>query len=142
VFGSSAVSPFQPSPLRERANVAWGWKEVVNPKPGGPAKVWAKATDDALDRITLRECRHTFASLMIAAGVNAKALSTYRGHANISITLDRYGHLMPGNEDEAAGLLDAYLARASQADDLAPVSRQSRSDSVGFERTQSERMSS
>ena len=46
---------------------------------------------------------------MIAAGVNAKALSTYMGHANISITLDRYGHLMPGTEEEAAGLLDAYL---------------------------------
>ncbi len=50
---------------------------------------------------------------MIAAGVNAKALSTYMGHANIGITLDRYGHLMPGNEEEAAGLLDAYLARAA-----------------------------
>jgi hypothetical protein len=50
---------------------------------------------------------------MIAAGVNAKALSTYMGHAKISITLDRYGHLMPGNEVEAAGLLDAFLARAS-----------------------------
>jgi integrase len=47
---------------------------------------------------------------MIAAGVNAKALSTY-GHANIAITLDRYGHLMPGNEEEAAGLLDTYLER-------------------------------
>ena len=47
---------------------------------------------------------------MIAAGVNAKALSTYMGHANISITLDRYGHLFPGSEDEAAELLDAYLA--------------------------------
>ncbi len=50
---------------------------------------------------------------MIAAGVNAKALSTYMGHANISITLDRYGHLMPGNEGEAAGLLDAYLTRST-----------------------------
>jgi hypothetical protein len=29
--------------------------------------------------------------------------------ANISITLDRYGHLMPGSEEEAAGLLDGYL---------------------------------
>jgi hypothetical protein len=28
------------------------------------------------------------------------------------ITLDRYGHLLPGNEEEAAGLLDGYLARA------------------------------
>ena len=59
------------------------------------------------------EARHTYASLMIAAGVNAKALSTYMGHANISITLDRYGHLMPGNEAGAATLLDAYLDRAS-----------------------------
>ena len=42
---------------------------------------------------------------MIAAGVNAKALSTYMGHASVMITLDRYGHLMPGNEEEAAGLL-------------------------------------
>lgn len=48
---------------------------------------------------------------MIAAGVNPKALSSYMGHSSITITLDRYGHLMPGNEEEAAGLLDAYLAR-------------------------------
>ena len=33
------------------------------------------------------------------------------GHANIGITLDQYGHLLPGAEDEAAGLLDAFLAR-------------------------------
>ena len=46
---------------------------------------------------------------MIAAGVNAKALSTYLGHSSIQITLDRYGHLMPGNEQEAARLLDRYL---------------------------------
>ena len=66
-------------------------------------------TEAGLDRITPHSCRHTFASLMIAAGVNAKALSTFMGHANIGITLDRYGHLMPGSEEEAAGLLDAYL---------------------------------
>ena len=60
----------------------------------------------------MHECRHTFASLMIAAGVNAKALSTFMGHANISITMDRYGHLMPGSEEEAAIRLDAYLEKA------------------------------
>jgi integrase len=42
-----------------------------------------------LNRNTLHECRHTFASLMIAAGVNAEALLTFMGHANISVTLDR-----------------------------------------------------
>jgi hypothetical protein len=30
----------------------------------------------------------------------------------LSITLDRYGHLTPGSEDGAAGLLDANLERA------------------------------
>ncbi len=73
-------------------------------------RAWKKAK---LQPIGLHECRHTFASILIAAGVNAKALSTYLGHSSIQITLDRYGHLMPGNEDEAVALVDAYLARAS-----------------------------
>jgi integrase len=64
-----------------------------------------------LEGISFHEARHTFASLMIAAGVNAKALATYMGHSNISVTFDRYGHLMPGSEQEARGLLDAYLER-------------------------------
>jgi integrase len=94
VFGIRG-QPFSASSIGERAQRAW--------------------TNAGLEPISLHECRHTFASLMIAAGVNAKALSTFMGHANISITLDRYGHLMPGAEDEAAGLMDAYLqaARAS-----------------------------
>jgi integrase len=95
VFGRTASMPFRPQAVTASADTAW--KEAK------------------LKRITLHEGRHTFASYMIAAGVNAKALSTYMGHANISITLDRYGHLMPGNEDEAAGLLDAYLERANTA---------------------------
>ena len=42
------------------------------------------------------------------------------GHANISITLDRYGHLMPGSEEEAAGLVDAYLtAQQERAEEQA-----------------------
>ncbi len=65
---------------------------------------------------TLHECRHGYASLMIAAGVNVKALSTFMGHANIRITLDQYGHLLPGAEDEAATLLDAYLVRSIGSD--------------------------
>jgi integrase len=92
VFGRSASQPFN------------GWAIASNAE-----RVW-KA--EKLVRITLHECRHTFASLMIAAGVNAKALSTYLGHASVTITYDRYGHLMPGNEGEAAELLDAYLKRA------------------------------
>jgi integrase len=95
--------------------------ELVVPGPDGGAfdarvvtarasRAWRAA---GLTPITLHEARHTFASLMIASGVNAKALTTYMGHASLMITYDRYGHLMPGNEREAARLLDDYLARAS-----------------------------
>jgi integrase len=93
VFGTRETQPFTPSNVRKRANATW--------RRAG------------LEPIGLHECRHTFASLMIAAGVNAKALSTYMGHSSVTITYDRYGHLMPGNETEAAELLDAYLVRAA-----------------------------
>jgi len=44
----------------------------------------------------LHEARHTCASVLIAAGVNAKAITHYLGHSSIDVTFDRYGHLMPG----------------------------------------------
>ena len=92
VFGSTATEPFEAKGLRDRADAAW--------------------TEAKLRRITLHECRHTFASYMIAAGVNVKALSTFIGHASVAFTLDRYGHLFPGAESEAGGLLDTYLDAA------------------------------
>lgn len=80
----------------------------------GAATRRARATwkEANLEPIGLHECRHTYAAFMIAAGVNAKALSTYMGHSSITVTLDRYGHLMPGNEREAAVMLATYLDKA------------------------------
>lgn len=91
VFGGGG-RPFNPSSLTQRAD-----------------RAWKKA---CLRRITPHECRHSYASFMIAAGVNAKQLSTWMGHASINITLDRYGHLFPGAEAEGAARLDQYLASA------------------------------
>ncbi len=101
VFGRTVAEPFNPSSLNARALKAW--------------KVFE------LEPIGLHELRHTCASIFIAAGVNAKALSTYLGHSSIQITIDRYGHLMPGNEDEAVSLVDAYLDRATVRDSRATV---------------------
>jgi integrase len=92
VFGSSDEKPFVTSNLWRRAQVAWR-RTGLNP-------------------IGLHEARHTFASMLIAAGVNAKAITTYMGHASIQTTYDLYGKLMPGSEAEAAALVDAYLNRA------------------------------
>ena len=101
VFGREATQPFIPSTVRNRALTAWGWKH--------DGKTLAKTRDDAAEPIGLHECRHTFASLMIAAGCNAKALSVVMGHESIGITFDRYGKLMPGGEAEVGRLLSTYL---------------------------------
>lgn len=56
--------------------------------------------------------RHTHASDLIAAGVHPKVISERLGHASISITLDKYGHLFPGSQDEAAAKIDAIIRAA------------------------------
>ena len=103
VFSRNGATPFDARALARRAATAW------------------KNTRPELHPIGLHEARHTCASIFIAAGVNLKALSTFMGHASITITLDRYGHLLPGSEEEAAGLVDEYLARADTAARLAQV---------------------
>ena len=74
-----------------------------------PKNVWVKARPDALESLTAHEARHCAASYLIAAGLNAKQLSVYIGHTNIRTTFDRYGHLMPGGEEEATAQLDAFF---------------------------------
>jgi integrase len=101
VFGSSATQPFTPTAVRKRALTAW--RRL------------------GLDPIGLHECRHTFARLLIAAGVNAKAITAYLGHASIQTTFDFYGRLMPGNEEEAVALVDAYLERTDTRHRLAQL---------------------
>jgi integrase len=89
VFGAAPDRPFHANVVYRRADLAWR-------KAG-------------LGRLRLHQARHTYASFMIAAGINAKALSTFMGHSSIKVTFDLYGHLMPGTQAEAAALMDAYL---------------------------------
>jgi integrase len=89
LFGATPSSPFATKPLQERADAAW--------------------KGAALERITPHECRHTFASIAIAAGVNIGTVSAALGHASVTITWDRYHHLMPGTMDQAADLIQTYI---------------------------------
>ena len=91
----------------EGAYVFGGAREARRMTERGSAAIKAAG----FGALPIHDARHTYASLMIAAGVNAKALSEFMGHATIAITFDLYGHLLPGAHDEAAGLLDAFLAR-------------------------------
>ncbi len=100
IFGRTPQSPFAANRLQRHADEAW--------KEAGRS------------RLTPHELRHSYAAMMIAAGVNPKALQTFMGHSSITVTLDTYGHLMPGSEAEAAALVETYLAaQHKRAEDAA-----------------------
>jgi integrase len=89
VFGRTRDAPFVASTLDNHAQECWA------------------AAD--FDLPTMHEARHTFASLLIDAGANPKAIQEFMGHANIKETFDTYGHLLPGSRDEIRERMDAYL---------------------------------
>jgi integrase len=54
------------------------------------------------ERIRFHDLRHTHASGLIAAGSSIKAVSRRLGHADVSITLRVYAHLMPDDDEKLA----------------------------------------
>ena len=59
--------------------------------------------------VRLYDLRHTAATLGIAAGVSVKVISDQLGHASISFTLERYSHVLPSIQDEAAARVEKLL---------------------------------
>jgi integrase len=55
-----------------------------------------------LPTIRLHDLRHTHVAHLLAAGANVKIVSERIGHASSSFTLDRYGHLIEGQQASAA----------------------------------------
>jgi integrase len=70
---------------------------------------------DGAEVVRPHDLRHTCASLHIKVGTPPKVLSEMLGHASVAITLDRYGHLYPG---DAAAFADRLgeVALAARAD--------------------------
>jgi integrase len=65
--------------------------------------------------------RHTFASTLIRAGVNVKAIQTLMGHSNIKETLDTYGHLFANDLQDAVGNINTLFVLEEQASTLKAV---------------------
>ena len=78
-------------------------------------RAWNPAVNAAgVAPLRLHDLRHTCASLAIAAGADVKVLQRMLGHASAALTLDRYGHLFPGQALSVADRLDAMAARAAE----------------------------
>ena len=62
-----------------------------------------------LPAVRLHDLRHTCATLLLGQGVNPKYVQELLGHADISLTLNVYSHILPDMGDAAAGAMDAAL---------------------------------
>jgi integrase len=64
-------------------------------------------------KIRFHDLRHTSATLLLAEGVHPKIVQERLGHADVSITLNRYSHVTPTMQREALDILDAALDRVA-----------------------------
>src|SRR5688572_18828291 len=63
-------------------------------------------TKAGLRHIRLHDLRHTFASLLLQQGESVVYVKEQLGHGSIQITVDTYGHLIPGANRGAVDRLD------------------------------------
>lgn len=59
-----------------------------------------------LRRVRFHDLRHSFASLLIQQGESLAYVKDQLGHHSIQITVDTYGHLVPGGNRQAVDRLD------------------------------------
>ncbi len=65
--------------------------------------------------VRLHDLRHTFASLLIQNGESLAYVRDQLGHSSIQVTVDIYGHLVPGANRAAVDRLDAAPIRIPDA---------------------------
>ena len=53
-----------------------------------------------------RHKRHSCATILLAAGVNVKIVSERLGHANVSLTLNTYSHVLPTMQEGASNVIN------------------------------------
>ena len=62
-----------------------------------------------LPKIRFHDLRHTAATMMLNFGIPVIIVSKRLGHAQASITLEVYGHLIPSKQEEAARVMDELM---------------------------------
>ena len=79
------------------------------------SQLWWRTAKRLGIRARLHDLRHTSASLLLAAGVNARVISARLGHSTVAFTLDTYSHLLPDADSEAAEKLAAILGNGHRS---------------------------
>jgi len=77
----------------------------------------------------IHDLRHTCASLLAAAGATPEAVQIHLGHSSITVTIDRYTHLLPSDVEALIGRLEDIRARNLAAQP--PPSERSQGTDIG-----------
>lgn len=59
--------------------------------------------------IRFHDLRHTCASLLLSADIHPKVVQEQLGHSSIRVTMDKYSHMMPNMQAEAAKVMEDLL---------------------------------
>ncbi len=113
---------------RSQANEGWEDNDLVFPNTVGRPldgmnlmKYWflPLLKRARLPRIRFHDLRHTAATLLLGQGIHVKVVSEMLGHADVSITLRIYAHVLPHMQQQAADAMDAtFRLRGNMRDNV------------------------
>ena len=83
-----------------------------------------------LRRFRFHDLRHTFGSLLIQQGASLAYVKNQMGHSSIQITVDTYGHLIPGADVAWVDRLDDQTSRQLSATPAQPEEKPDLQDDV------------
>jgi integrase len=85
-------------------------------------RVWKKLCSKAgLRQVRLHDLRHSYASMLIQQGESLAYVKEQLGHSSIQMTVDIYGHLVPGGNKAAVDRLDGLETTTIRNTDATPT---------------------
>src|SRR5213078_929233 len=88
-----------------------------------------------LRRVRIHDLRHSFASRLIANGESLAYVRDQMGHSSIQVTVDIYGHLVPGSNKQAVDRLDEPVEKPQTEGESATIRNRGlarEAEQVGF----------
>ncbi|MNH92328.1 putative prophage phiRv2 integrase [compost metagenome] len=67
-----------------------------------------------LPKIRLHDLRHSHATMLLENNINPKVAAERLGHSSVKMFLDRYSHLLPSMQDEAASTIELAMLNAKK----------------------------
>jgi len=111
---------------KQKAEEKWEEHDLIFPSTHGTPldhrnlyrffKLFLK--EAGLPDIRFHDLRHTAATLMLQQGIHPKVVQERLGHADITLTLNTYSHVLPSMQQEAAEKLDELLTSTDVSNEI------------------------